>query len=150
MSSVADDLDHNADDRIECAGFEVTLRTHRRTAIVELFGELDLVTVAQVADAFDSLALGADGFRHVVLDLRGLTFMDATGVHELFRRSNDADQNSHNLAVVRGRPSISKLMSITALDAHLVMVEAPEDLIPPLSTSAAAENRRGGSFSGVA
>jgi anti-anti-sigma factor len=129
-------------DHIEYPGFEVRLRTHRRTAVVELFGELDLVTVNQVADAFDSLALGADGFRHVVLDLRGLTFMDATGVHELFRLSSDADRNSHNLAVVRGRPSINKLMSITAVDAQLVLVEAPEDLVPPLSSSAGANHRR--------
>ncbi len=109
----------------------VTLRTHRRTALVELFGELDLVTVAQVGEAIDSLNLD-DGFRHIVLDLRGLTFMDATGVHELVRQSNDANRNRHNLTVVRG-PASSRLMSITAVDARLVIVEHPEDLIPPRS-----------------
>jgi hypothetical protein len=37
--------------------FEVRSRTHRRTALVELFGELDLATVPQVADAFDASLL---------------------------------------------------------------------------------------------
>jgi anti-anti-sigma factor len=115
---------------------EVRLRTHRRTALVELFGELDLTTVGQVADTFNHLALDPDGFSHVVLDLRGLTFMDAAGMHELVRQGNDAHQNQHNLAIVRGNASISRLMALAAVDAVLVLVESPEDFAPPRATPA--------------
>jgi anti-anti-sigma factor len=114
--------------------FQVRLRTHRRTALVELFGELDIATVAQVGDAFESLNLDDNGFRHVVLDLRGLTFMDTAGIHELERQSDHADENQHNFAVIRGRAlSVSRVMSITAVNARLVLVETPEDLAPPPS-----------------
>jgi anti-anti-sigma factor len=58
----------------------VEARTSRRTALVALRGELDLVTVSKVAEVLDGLDPRADGVRHVVLDLRGLTFMDLTGV----------------------------------------------------------------------
>jgi anti-anti-sigma factor len=112
--------------------FRVRLRTHRRTALIELFGELDIATVAEVGDAFDSLNLDDNGFRHLVLDLRGLTFMDTAGIHELERQSNHADKNRHNFAVVRGRASsVRRVMSITAVDARLVIVEDSEDLAPP-------------------
>jgi anti-anti-sigma factor len=109
---------------------EVRLRTHRCTALVELFGELDLTTVGQVADTFNRLALDPDGFSHVVLDLRGLTFMDAMGIHELVRHTNDAHQNQHSLAIVRGNASISRMIQLAAVDALLVLVESPEDLVP--------------------
>jgi anti-anti-sigma factor len=56
---------------------------HRRTALVALRGELDLVTVSKVAEVLDGLEPQADGVRHVVLDLRGLTFMDVSGLREL-------------------------------------------------------------------
>jgi STAS domain len=49
------------------------------TALVELRGELDIASVSEVAEVLDGLAPDADGVRHVVLDQRGLTFMDAQG-----------------------------------------------------------------------
>jgi anti-sigma B factor antagonist len=122
--------------------FEVKVRTHRRTALVELFGELDIATVQQVADAFYDLAIDPEGFSHVVLDLRGLTFMDATGIHELVRQSNHAHQNQHNLAIVRGHAFINRLLAITAVDGLLVLVESPEDLSPPRAAAVRRPNKR--------
>ena len=58
---------------------KVEARTHRRTALAELRGELDIASVSEVAEVLDGLAPDADGVRHVVLDLRGLTFMETPG-----------------------------------------------------------------------
>jgi anti-sigma B factor antagonist len=115
---------------------EVDARTHRRTALVELRGELDLATVPQVAEVLDGLAPGADSVRHIVLDLRGLTFMDASGLHELIRQNNYARENRHNLAVVRGRKAIERLLALTAVEEILVLVDDPEDVAPPLAEPA--------------
>lgn len=112
---------------------EVEARTHRRTALVALRGELDLATAPQVAEVLDGLAPDAGGVRHIVLDLRGLTFMDASGLHELVRQNNHARQNRHNLAVVRGREAIDRRLTLTAADEILVLVDDPADLAPPLS-----------------
>jgi anti-sigma B factor antagonist len=110
---------------------EVEARTHRRTALIELRGELDIATAPQVAEVLDGLAPDADGVRHVVVDLRGLTFMDARGLHELIRQNDYARQNRHNLAVVRGREAIQRVLALTAVDEILVLVDDPEDLAPP-------------------
>ena len=90
----------------------------------------------RVADAFDGLAPDADDVRHIVLDLRGLTFMDASGLHELIRQNNYARQNRHNLAVVRGREAIDRLLALTALEEILVLVDDPADVAPPLTEPA--------------
>ena len=57
----------------------VETRKHRSTALVALRGELDIVTVSKIAEVIDGLEPQADGVRHIVLDLRGLTFMDVRG-----------------------------------------------------------------------
>jgi anti-anti-sigma factor len=110
---------------------EVEARTHRRTALIELRGELDIASAPQVAEVVDGLAPDADGVRQVVLDLRRLTFMDARGLHELIRQNDYARQNRHNLAVVRGRKNVQRLLALTAIDELLVLVDDPEDLVPP-------------------
>ncbi len=112
----------------------VEARTHRRTALVALRGELDLVTVSKVAEVLDDLKPDADGVRHVVLDLRGLTFMDSSGLHELIKQNEFARSNRHNLAVVRGSPAIERLLEMTGVKDHLVLVDDPDDLVPPPRT----------------
>src|SRR5437588_308040 len=106
---------------------EVEAQTHRRTPLVELRGELDIATAPQVAEVLAGLASAEGGVRHVVLDLRGLTFMDARGVCELIRQNGNAHQNRQNLAVVRGRKAIERLLALTAAEELLVLVDDPED-----------------------
>ena len=113
----------------------VEARTHRRTALVALRGELDLVTVSKVAEVLDGLELQADGVRHLVLDLRGLTFMDSSGLHELIKQNEFARSNRHNLAVVRGTHAIERLLELTGVKDQLVLVDDPDDLVPPPMTN---------------
>jgi anti-anti-sigma factor len=116
----------------------VEARTQRRTALVALRGELDLVTVSKVAEVIDGLELEADGVRHVVLDLRGLTFMDLVGLRELLRQNEYARAHRHNLAVVRGTDAIQRVLELTDVEEQLVLVDDPEDLVPPPSPADAA------------
>lgn len=110
--------------------FAVKADTHRRTAMVTLRGELDLATVSEVTDTLAGLAARADGVRHV-LDLRGLTFMDSSGVRVLLKQREIARTDHFNLAVVRGNDSIQRLLALTGLEELLVVVDDPEDLVPP-------------------
>ena len=113
------------------ADLTVEARTHRRTALVALRGELDVASVSKVTDVVSDLAPGAGGVRHVVLDLRGLTFMDVPGLHELIKQSEFARSNRHNLAVVGGTPVVDRVLELTGVDEHLVLVDNPDDLVPP-------------------
>ena len=103
----------------------------RRTALVALRGELDLLTVSKVAEVLDGLELRPDGVRHLVLDLRGLTFMDVPGLRELIKQNEYARANRHNLAIVRGTRAIDRLLRLTGVEDLLVLVDDPDDLVPP-------------------
>jgi anti-anti-sigma factor len=114
---------------------DVETRKNRRTVLVALSGELDLVTVSKVAEVLTDLEPGREGLRHIVLDLRGLTFMDVPGLRELIKQSEFARFNRHNLAVVRGTRAIQRALELTGVDEYLVLVDDPDDLVPPASSS---------------
>jgi anti-anti-sigma factor len=101
--------------------------------LVALRGELDLVTVSKVAEVVDGLEPQAGGVRHIVLDLRGLTFMDVVGLRELVRQNEYARANRHNLAVVRGTDAIHRVLELTGVEEQLVLVDDSDDLVPPPS-----------------
>jgi anti-sigma B factor antagonist len=134
------DFSKSAAEQFVAQQLAADVRANRRTALVELRGELDLATVSKVADLLDGLETTADGIRHIVLDLRGLTFMDSTGLHELLRQSEYARTNRHNLAVVRGSDAIQRLLQLTHTEELLVLVDDPDDLAPPTSPAASAGN----------
>jgi anti-anti-sigma factor len=99
--------------------------------LVALRGELDIVTVSKVAEVLDGLEPQADGVRHIVLDLRGLTFMDVLGLNELIKQNEYARTDRHNLAGVRGTDAIHRVLKLTGVDEMLVLVDDPDDLVPP-------------------
>lgn len=118
-------------ERLAAEQLAVEARRNRRTALVALRGELDLLTVSKVAEVLDGLELRADALRHVVLDLRGLTFLDLLGLKELIRQNEFARSNRHNLAVVRGTAAIQRVLELTRVEEMLVLVDDPDDLVPP-------------------
>ena len=118
-------------ERLAAEQLAVEARRNRRTALVTLRGELDLLTVSKVARVLDGLEPQADGVRHVVLDLRGLTFMDVTGLRELIELNEFARGDRHNLAVVRGTDAIQRVLKLTGVEEMLVLVDDPDDLVPP-------------------
>jgi anti-anti-sigma factor len=109
----------------------VEVLEHRRTALVALHGELDLVTISKVAEVVDELDPRDGGLRHMVLDLRGLSFMDVSGLRELLKQNEFARANHHNLAIVRGSPATERLLALTGVGDQLVLVDDPQDLAPP-------------------
>jgi anti-anti-sigma factor len=90
--------------------------------------------VSKVAEVLEGLEPQPGGLRHVVLDLRGLTFMDVAGLKELMRQNEFARSNRHNLAVVRGTAAIQRVLELTGAEDTLVLVDDPEDLVPPPAT----------------
>jgi len=117
----------------------VETRTHRRTALVALRGELDIVTVSKIAEVIDGLEPQANGVRHIALDLRGLTFMDVLGLNELIKQNEYARNSRHNLAVVRGTDEIQRVLELTGVENLLVLVDDPDDLVPPPRASRGLE-----------
>ena len=84
----------------------------RDEVVVALAGELDIGSVDDV-DA-EVRQLRRAGFERVVVDLRGLEFLDSTGLRLLISLRNDAKRDRQRLELVRGRPGIQRLFEVTA------------------------------------
>jgi anti-anti-sigma factor len=109
----------------------IETRQYRRTVLVDLHGELDILTAPRIRGIIERLQPESDGVRHIVLDLRGLTFMDCAGLREIIRQSDFARSNHHNVAFVRGTPAVHQVLTLTNTEDLLVLVDRPDDLSPP-------------------
>jgi anti-anti-sigma factor len=96
-----------------------------QAAWVQPFGELDLDTVHRVETALEELR--GDGCAEVVLDLRGLTFMDSTGLRLVIRWDTAAREDGFRFAIVPGQEVVQRVFRLTGMEGHLAVAEPPMD-----------------------
>jgi anti-sigma B factor antagonist len=84
-------------------------------------GELDLSTVPLLEQRMREARDG--GGRQLVVDLRGLEFLDSTGLTLLVRWGRDAAADGFDLALVRGKPRIHRLFELTRLESIFAFAE---------------------------
>jgi anti-anti-sigma factor len=63
----------------------------------------------------------------VVLDLRGLTFMDSTGLRLVIRWDTTAREEGFRFAIVPGTDVVQRVFRLTGMDEHLSVAEPPPD-----------------------
>jgi anti-sigma B factor antagonist len=84
-------------------------------------GELDVATVgtleARIHEARDA------GFRRLIVDLRGLEFMDSTGLTLLTRWTLESRRDGFEFAVVPGGERIQRLFELSGLLPHFEFVD---------------------------
>ncbi len=93
----------------------------RGAARVVPTGELDMSTVRELETSLRDAH--AAGFRRLVVDLRGLEFMDSTGLTLLTRWSIAAELDGYELALIAGADRIQRLFDITGLAPHFEFVD---------------------------
>ncbi len=109
-------------------GFGLTIEPLAGGAVrVALRGELDL----EHAYTFDEELRRVEALKPpcLVLDLRGLTFLDSSGLARLLAARRRARRESRRLLLVRGGKAVQRLLAITAVGDHFETVsEVPEEL----------------------
>jgi len=100
--------------------FAVEVQRQGAVAIVQPRGELDLVTVETLRDALD----GVESADRLVLDLRGLSFMDSTGLHLLVALHRRAQCDGVKLTLVAPAPPVDSAIQLCGLDRQLPFVAA--------------------------
>jgi anti-sigma B factor antagonist len=113
-------------------GFGLTIEPLAEGAVrVALRGELDL----EHAYTFDEEMRRVEGARPpcLVLDLRGLSFLDSSGLGRLLAANRRAQRERRKLLLVRGGAAVQRLLAITAVGQHFETVsEVPEQLRAPV------------------
>src|SRR5215204_4696444 len=113
--------------------FAVEVQRRDDVAIVEPRGELDVATVETLRAALDGIKSAA----RLVLDLRGLSFIDSTGLHLLVALHQRAQRDGFQLTLLAPAAPLDRAIELCGLDKALPFV-APVDAIdsePGASTS---------------
>ncbi|MGZ6573122.1 MAG: STAS domain-containing protein [Solirubrobacteraceae bacterium] len=118
---------------VEVAGtqpFAVEVQWREALAIVQPRGELDLSTVETLRAAVD----GIGSAERLVLDLRGLSFMDSTGLQLLVALHRRAQRDGLQLTLVAPAAPVDRAIQLCGLDQELPFVAAV-DVAPGEPTS---------------
>ena len=105
--------------------FEVTVTADGGVRVVAVSGELDIDTMVELR-----AALLADGLpcATTVVDLRGLTFVDSSGVSGIMAAARRAREVGSRLVCVPGPPPIQRIFQLTGVDTVLEWVDSPDAL----------------------
>lgn len=116
--------------------FAVAVQRRKHVTIVQPRGELDLATIETLRTALDAAVaetLGAtlDGMENgarLVLDLRGLTFIDSTGLHLLVALDQRARDGGFLLTLLAPAGPVARAIELCGLD-QVLRFGAPDDAL---------------------
>ncbi len=107
----------------------LTIRSQRDddTHVLALFGELDLSSAPAVDAELRCIEGAAPDVAEIVIDLRGVRFIDSTGLRLLVEASHRAGTATHRLRLLRPRPHVFRVCEIAGVAALLGFESVPTD-----------------------
>ncbi len=107
--------------------FRVTTERLDGGVVVTATGEVDMSTSPQLRAALRDPGAAAHA---VVLDLRGVTFMDSSGLGVIVGHHKRAREEGYRFSVaVAGAPEVRRILELSGLVAVLHVVDAPDDAL---------------------
>lgn len=108
---------------------QLSVEVHREdpAAIVAPSGEVDLASAPSLEAALGRV--WQSGAQHVILDLRGVQFMDSTGLHVILSAHQHAQRFGLRFEVVDGGEQVHKLLTLTGVLNKLNIAAAPAELL---------------------
>ena len=106
--------------------FEATETTVNGVRLVAIGGELDISSAERLEQ--ELAGVEANGRALLVLDLRGVEFIDSTGIRAVLAADERARADGRRLVVVRGAKAVERVLSLTQLDQRLELVDSPDSV----------------------
>jgi anti-anti-sigma factor len=106
----------------------INVRETEGAILIALSGELDISEV----DRFVEVLAAAEAKRPTVLviDLRGLQFMDSSGIRVMVEADLRAREAGRRLIIVRGPDAVHRVFTIALLEKRLEFVDEPPAELP--------------------
>jgi anti-sigma B factor antagonist len=101
-----------------------TVSTSGGGVTVRFEGELDISRAEEVERQLERIE--SEGPTLVVFDLRGLEFLDSTGLRIILGADTRARRDGRRVVIVPGPEAVHRVFRITLLDRRLEFVESPE------------------------
>lgn len=112
---------------IDAGNLLIDVSSEGARVVLRLDGELDLASVPTLEHAVEGAPL--DDAAELVLDLRGLEFIDSTGLRAILLQDKRSTERGQTFALVRGPEQVQR-MNMTRVDEHLKIVASPEEILP--------------------
>ena len=111
----------------EPPAFSARAERHDGTAVVVVSGELDLAVVDDLRATLARPEAQADT---VILDLRGVTFIDSSGLSVIVASHQRMRASERRLAILVTRPSaVQRLFELCGLSETLTITDDPDTLL---------------------
>jgi anti-sigma B factor antagonist len=107
------------------SGFDAVVDIRPNAMVVMLSGELDMSSAPILEEALARAE--ADAPPALLIDLRGLRFIDSSGLRVLLRALERASTAGRKLTLVRGPIEVQRVFTIALPDGRLTFVDAPEE-----------------------
>ena len=91
--------------------FSISVQSQRNVVTVAPRGELDIATVDQLQQELERLRDKPTA--RIVIDLRGVEFLDSTALHLLVSAQHHAQHGDWKLTIVPGPPAVQRIFEIT-------------------------------------
>ena len=122
-------MDHDFDDATRLSRYcWMRDERHPGTTVVRLAGEFDLSSEGRFQEELGRVM--DNGTNAFLLDLRGLEFIDSTGLRMLVQIDALARQDGFDFTVLCGNGQVREVLRITGLDGLLPLVD-PAGAVPP-------------------
>jgi anti-sigma B factor antagonist len=106
--------------------FRVTTEQRDDQVHLAVSGELDLASAPRIEEALRGVEEQSPAV--VVLDLRGLEFMDSTGLRTILAADARAKEAGRRLVVVEGDENIRRVFEVTRLYDRVEIVRDPAEI----------------------
>jgi anti-sigma B factor antagonist len=101
--------------------FRIDVEPERESVRVAPVGELDIATVEKLRAEVERLREA--GFSDLVLDLRGVRFLDSTGLRFVLELDGATRADGQELAIIRGPEVVHRIFDVTQVSDRLLFVE---------------------------
>jgi cysteine synthase B len=113
---------------VSSGGLRCQVRRREGWTILEFEGELDFTHIVAARKALLGLALTRRA--SFALDLRGVRFMDTTGVRVVLQAMHRAEAHGADFALIRGPSEVQHVLELVGLTDQLRIVDEAEALGP--------------------
>jgi len=106
--------------------FEVDTTNENGVVELALKGELDIASFTLMEDRLREIEAGRP--KAIVFDLRGLRFMDSTGLRVIISADKRARRDGWRVVVVEGPEAVHRVFRLALLDRRLDFVSDPAEV----------------------
>lgn len=105
-------------------------------------GELDMASAAQLRTPLEEAWTANAELRHIVLNLKGVSFLDSTGIAVILGRYRAALARGGRLLVVDASPRVRRMLEISGALRMVELAASESDALARLAPRRAGRGRR--------